>query len=98
MLVCKRGREKRFHTFYKGNCGISKFSSHTRRDDSSELQYRELQYRLLLFFPEGLERRNGFLPKIYSNKTDVDGSDKIFDAYLRMGDGYFSLKDYINSS
>lgn len=36
--------------------------------------------------------------KYIANKTEADNNDRIFDAYLRMGDGYFRLHDFVNSS
>ena len=36
--------------------------------------------------------------KYIANKSASDSDDKVFDAYLRMGDGYFSMKDYVNSA
>ncbi|HTL81143.1 MAG TPA: tetratricopeptide repeat protein [Bacteroidia bacterium] len=36
--------------------------------------------------------------KYIASKTDNDNNDHVFDAYLRMGDAYFRLKDFPNSS
>lgn len=36
--------------------------------------------------------------KYITGKTATDSDDRIFDAYLRLGDGYFRLKDFQNSS
>jgi tetratricopeptide (TPR) repeat protein len=36
--------------------------------------------------------------KYIANKTVADPENLVFDAYLRMGDGYFRMKDFINSA
>ncbi|HEU4718136.1 MAG TPA: tetratricopeptide repeat protein [Bacteroidia bacterium] len=36
--------------------------------------------------------------KYIANKTTADANDKVFDAYLRLGDGYFRMKDFLNSA
>ncbi len=36
--------------------------------------------------------------KFIANKTATDSNDKIFDANLRLGDGYFRQSDFLNSS
>ncbi|HLG04408.1 MAG TPA: tetratricopeptide repeat protein, partial [Bacteroidia bacterium] len=36
--------------------------------------------------------------KYIANKSEVDADERIFDAYVRMGDGYFRLRDFINSA
>lgn len=36
--------------------------------------------------------------KYIANQTTADSKDRVFDAYLRMGDGYFRVKDFVNSA
>ncbi|MBI3512204.1 MAG: tetratricopeptide repeat protein [Bacteroidetes bacterium] len=36
--------------------------------------------------------------KYIQNKNSFDSDERIFDAYVRMGDGYFRLKDFANSA
>ena len=36
--------------------------------------------------------------KFIAGKTTADSDARVFDAYLRMGDGYFRLKDFTNSA
>ncbi|CAN5333246.1 tetratricopeptide repeat protein [soil metagenome] len=36
--------------------------------------------------------------KYIANKSEADSNEKIFDANLRMGDGYLRMRDYVNSA